>query len=107
MGLEFGNDKCVKKHIGKKHQKQICPDLYVDCWKEKLVIETNQRKKLVDVYMGEEEMKNVTEKIYLGDIILCDGRNNKNIKEKTDKTLGNVNKIISTLNERPYGRHIF
>ena len=39
MGLQFVNDKNEKKY-----QKQICPDLYVDCWKEKLVIETNQTK---------------------------------------------------------------
>ena len=43
--------------------------------------------------MGEEEMKNITEKKYLGDKISCGGKNYKNIKEKTNKALGNVNKI--------------
>ena len=57
--------------------------------------------------MEEEEMKNITEKKYLGDIISCDGKKYKNIKEKTNKALGNVIKIIPTLNKRPYGRHIF
>ena len=58
--------------------------------------------------MGEEEMTNITEKKYLGVKISCDGKNyKKNIKEKMNKALGNVNKIIPTQNERPYGRHIF
>ena len=31
----------------------------------------------------------------------------KNIKDKTDKAVGNVDKTISSLNERPYGKHAF
>ena len=66
-------------HVGKKQQKQICPDLLVDCWKEMLVNEADQIKALVDVYMGGKELKSVTENKYLGHIISCDGTNSKNI----------------------------
>ena len=43
----------------------------------------------------------------MGDIISTDNTNKKNIKDKTNKGVGNVNKIISSLNERPYGRHTY
>ena len=47
-------------------------------------------------------MENVHEKKYLGDIISCDMKNNKNIKEKTNRAVGISNKISTTLMERPY-----
>ena len=50
-------------------------------------------------------MKEVTEKKYLGDIISNDGKYYKNIKDRTNKALGNINKIVSTLTERPYGKY--
>ena len=42
-------------------------------------------------------MKNVTEKKYLGDIISADTKNEKNIKEKTNRATGIVNKITTSL----------
>ena len=30
MNLQFGNEKCVKMHIGKKHNQIICSDMTVD-----------------------------------------------------------------------------
>ena len=44
---------------------------------------------------------------YLGDIISNDGKNQKNITDRTNKTIGNINRIESTLRERHYGRHYF
>ena len=52
-------------------------------------------------------MKNVQEKKYLGDFVSCDGRNSKNIYERTNRANGNIDKIILTLQERPFGRHYF
>ena len=52
-------------------------------------------------------MKNLEEKAYLGDIVSKDGKNVKNIKNRTNKAFGNINKIISTLKERPLGKHTF
>ena len=36
-----------------------------------------------------------------------DLRNKKNIRDKTNRSVGNVNKIITTLNERPFGVYTF
>ena len=44
-------------------------------------------------------MQSVTEKTYLGDIVSIDGKNNKNIKARTDKSHGNIEKVINTLQE--------
>ena len=52
-------------------------------------------------------MKCVDEKKYLGQIISKDLKNEKNLKDKTNNAVGNVNKIISTLNERPFGKYTF
>ena len=46
-------------------------------------------------------MKNVKEKKYLGDLISSNGSNCKNIKERTDKSNGTINNIVSALHERP------
>ena len=46
-------------------------------------------------------------KTYLGHIIQSNGRNDKNIKNKVDKCVGNVEKIISAINEIPHGRHTY
>ena len=47
-------------------------------------------------------MKRVQEKKYLGDIISNDMKNTKNIQSKSNRAVGIVNKISSTLHERPY-----
>ena len=52
-------------------------------------------------------MKVVEEKKYLGDIITKDGKNSRNIRERTNKAQGNINHIVNSLMERPYGRHRF
>ena len=99
MNLQFGNDKCDKMHIGKQHKKYICPALTVDSWKEVLVENDNGKKTLRDLYDGKKDMKEVSEKKYLGDIISSDGKNKINIKDWTNKATGNVNKIVTSLNE--------
>jgi hypothetical protein len=107
MNLQFGNDKCEKIHIGKHHNKDICPTLEVDSWKEVLEVNGLGRNKINDVYDGRKHMKEVSDKKYLGDIISHDGKNQKNIKDKTNKSMGNINKIVTTLTERPYGKYHF
>ena len=34
-------------------------------------------------------------------------KNTKNITERTNKAHGNISKIMSTLNERPFAKHMF
>ena len=36
MQLQYGNQKCVKMHIEKKHKLENCPDISVDLWKEEV-----------------------------------------------------------------------
>ena len=108
MGLQFGSEKCEKLHIGKKHvNKYICTYFEVDIWKDHLVQKENGVKVLDDKHMGKEKMKAVLSKKYLGQIIQNNGRNDQNIKDKTDKAVGNVSKITNALSERPYGKHSF
>ena len=54
MNLQFGNDKCEKIHIGKRHNKDICPTLEVDSWKEVLEVRGLGRRELNDVYGGKK-----------------------------------------------------
>ena len=75
--------------------------------KEELIEKSDGYKVLEDRFVGREKMKNVKEKKYLGDIISSDGRNSKNIRERTKKSNGTINNIVSTLTERPYGKHNF
>ena len=107
MGLQFGKDKCIKMHIGKTHNEDICTEGKVAAWKDKVVKNKDGIETLIDIYEGEETMKQVHEKKYLGDILSDDMKNQKNLKDKTNRAVGIVNKITSTLSERPYGRHRF
>ena len=93
-------------HIGKKHNEDICPTLFVDSWKEE-VVERDNIKELKDTYIGKIKLILVEEKKYLGDIICKDGTNKMNIKDRTNKATGNVNKIDTTLKERYFGKHTF
>ena len=77
MGLQFGKDKCVKMHIGKKNNENICTTCKVGAWKDVLIKHQERHDYLQDVYIGEHVMKNVEEKKYLGDIISQDMKNTK------------------------------
>ena len=107
MQLQYGSEKCVKMHISKKRDKTKCPQLNIDSWKDKLKKNIDGKEVLEDEYKGKEIMENVTEKKYLGNIISSNMKNQMNIKDRTNKAVGNVNKIISGLNERPYGRYTY
>ena len=104
MGLQYGKNKCEKKHIGKRKRNQyLCANFEVDIWEDQIFIDKNGNSKMEDKYLGMEEMKLVSEKKYLGQIIQSNRRNDFKIKDRTDKAVGNVNKILTSLNERPYG----
>ena len=108
MKLQFGSDKCEKLHIGKRYvNANICADFEVDVWQDKIMQKEEGSKYLVDRYIGKNNMKTVQFKKYLGQIIQSDGRNEKNVKDKTDKAFGNVSRIKNALTERPYGKHTF
>ena len=104
MNLQFGCQKCDKMHIGKKQNDDICPTLTIDSWDEEVIKEDGGGTKVKDIYRGKEAMNEVIEKKYLGDLIAKDGTNCNNIKERTNKAHGNINKIVTSINERPYGK---
>ena len=68
MGLQFGREKCVKMHIGKKLNSEICPKVKVDSWKDNSVQNIEGKYELKDTYDGKEIMKHVRDKKYLGSI---------------------------------------
>ena len=107
MGLQFGRDKCVQMHIGKTHNMNICLNCKVSAWKETVLSSHDGKHEIKDQYIGEEVMKRVQEKKYLGDIISNDMKNTKNIKAKANRAIGIVNKISTSLYERPNGKSTF
>lgn len=107
MGLQFGVEKCVKMHIGKNHNQDICGKGKVDSWKETIVKTKEGQNKIEDVFDEEADMKTVLETKYLGEMIATNMKNETNIKEKTNKAHGNVNRIVTSLAERPYGKYKF
>ena len=78
-----GKTKCHKMHIGRKSES--CPTL-----------------KVHGTIMPE-----VTEDVYLGDIISCDGKNTKNVKSRISKGLGIINQIFNLLENITFGCHFF
>ena len=52
-------------------------------------------------------MEEKEEEKYLGDVISTDGRNLKNIKARIAKGKGIANKIITMLDDIPFGKHYF
>ena len=80
---KHGKSKCHKMHIGKRNT--FCPTLKVHG----------------------SIMQEVTEDVYLGDIISCDGKNTKNVKQRISKGIGIVNQIFNLLGNVRFGAHQF
>ena len=62
MGLQFGSEKCVKMHIGKKHNPEKCGKGRVDSWKEVVIKNEYGEDILVEHYNNKVDMKTVGEK---------------------------------------------
>ena len=52
-------------------------------------------------------MPEVTEDVYLGDILSCDGKNTKNVRSRISKGLGIINQIFKMLENITFGSHFF
>ena len=59
MCLQFGRDKCVKMHIGKRHNSDICHELTIDARDEVVKKKHDGKQYLQDKYIGKEAMENV------------------------------------------------
>ena len=103
MGLQFGRDKCVQMHIGKRHNSNICANCKVSAWTEIVLTSHEGKHYLQDQYSGEEAMKHVQEKKYLEDIISHDMKNTSNLKAKTKRAIGIVKKLdgVGPVDNRP------
>ena len=63
MGIQFGRDKCVQMHVGKKHNSHICTTCKVDAWDE-AVINRDGIIHIEDKYIGEEAIKSTIKNIW-------------------------------------------
>ena len=61
IGLQYGRDKCVKMHIGKKHNKDKYSDCEVDAWGEEVIQDSDGHDTLKDMNLGKEIMNKVFE----------------------------------------------
>ena len=106
--LQFGADKCHVMHIGKNIQDYKKMEFFVDDWKMK---ETDNKitntVDIIESFNGEEVIKESLHEKYLGQIISSDGTNVKNVKNRSNKGRGLVNKIENTLKNTPGGKYHF
>ena len=106
MRLQFGPQKCLKLHVGRKCG--MCPDLSIDTWKlEKASEEVTSVLELVDAEGEKHIMEEVDSAKYLGDIIQTDGKNKRNIQERKNRGLGAVNQIQQLLDDLCLGDYHF
>ena len=82
--LKLGFEKCFQMHVGEK-SKECCPVLQV----------------------ADKRMKTETREVYLGDVLVTDGKINENIKFRYEKGLGIINQVISMLKEITFGYFYF
>ena len=78
-----GKSKCHKMHIGRRDT--LCPTLKVHG----------------------TVMQEVSEETYLGDIVSCDGKNTKNIKDRISKGVGIITQILNLLEMISFGPFLF
>ena len=102
QNLQFGIEKCHKIHIGANHQK--CPELFIDKWEE---IENVDSVEVHDVCKDVSKINETKQEKYLGDLICDNGKNAKNIAQRTGKGSGIVNQIMSILSDICFGKYQF
>ena len=106
--LQFGTTKCVKLHVGKRCNQTLCGDLHVDGWK--LNVETDPvtgQTFQTEVFTGQERMGVKSEQMYLGDLVSADGKHEKNILSRKNKSIGIINQIMDILNTAYFGKYFF
>ena len=106
--LQFGTSKCVKLHIGKTCNKTLCADLHVDGWKINVVTdEVTGQTFQEEEFAGQVKMELKDEQKYLGDLISRDGKHDKNILMRKNKSIGIINQIMEILDSVYFGKYHF
>ena len=106
--LQFGTSKCMKLHVGKTCNKNLCEDLYVGGWKLDTVKDMSTGGCTQLEYFGGMEKMGVTdEQMYLGDIISSDGKPSKNVQARKNKSLGIINQIMDIMKSVFFGKYYF
>jgi hypothetical protein len=106
--LQFGTKKCVKMHVGRTCNATMCKDLFVDSWNLKVETDPVSGKCVQhENFGGQDKMEEKQEQVYLGDVISVDGRHDKNVKARKDKSLGTINEIMQILESTFYGKFYF
>ena len=106
--LQFGTTKCVKMHMGRTCNETLCKDLFVDSWNLKVEIDPVSGKCVQhESFGGQDKMEEKQEQVYLGDVISVDGRHDKNVKARKDKSVGTINQIMQILESTFYGKYYF
>ena len=106
--LQFGTSKCVKLHVGKTCNKTLCGDVHVDGWNLNVVTDpvTGQTYQ-EEEFAGQVRMGEKSEQKYLGDMISADGKHDKNISMRKNKSIGIINQIMEILNTVYFGKYHF
>ena len=86
----------------------MCGDLHVDGWQLDVVTDpatglTYQK----EIFSGPEKMKVKGEQMYLGDLVSADGKHDKNVLLRKNKSIGTINQIIDILNSTYFGKYHF
>ena len=98
----------MKLHVRKRRSDIICKDQKVDSWKVKVVTDpvTGHSEQMED-FAGQEVMQNKDSQQYLGDVITSDGRCDKNIQKRKNKSIGIINQIMVIMNSTYFGKYHF
>ena len=81
--LRFGTKKCVKLHVGKTCNENLCKDLFMDGWKLEVKEDAETGKCCqVETFVGKEKMGLKKEQLYLGDVISDDWKDDKNVQAR-------------------------
>ena len=106
--LQFGTSKCVKMHVGKTCNPTLCRDLFVDGWNVEAEENTETGQYFQkETFCGQVQMKQKQEQVYLGDVISVDGKHDKNVEARKNKSQGIINQIMQILQSVCYGKYYF
>jgi hypothetical protein len=106
--LQFGTSKCVKMHVGKTCNPTLCRDLFVDGWNVEAEENTETGQYFQkETFCGQVQMKQKQEQVYLGDVISVDGKHDKNVEARKNKSQGIIKQIMQILQSVCYGKYYF